>query len=481
MVSIRDARITRSLVACTLLLGRGTHAKAQDTATSDGKPATAHAAGAGQPKSCKVEVGTIKVEATLKGIVEAQRLAEVSLRPEAWTMPLTVERAIEHGTRVKKGDILLELDREKIDQAIKDLRNERSLAEVALKHADEELPILEKFLPLDLAAAERSKARADEDLARFLETDRPLAEQSSRFQVKSSHFRLESAQDELVQLEKMYREKDLTEETERLILKRHRFMVESAQFALKSAEDHLDKTLHIDLPRREQTARDEAVKKTLALTRARSLLPLEVNQKRLARDKLRYEGEKNDEKLARLERDRNMMTVRAPADGIVFHGKLVDGKWTPVAAVVQKLQKGGVLPPQEVFMVIATPRPAYIRAAVEEKDLHILQPNLEGKAIPTGYPDLKLPARIASVSAVPQTPGTFDARVEVDLSQGAEMLMPGMACTIKFLSYRKDDALTVPATAVQTDDNDEDVRYVYLAQNEGDGRPRKQVVRVGRT
>ena len=57
------------------------------------------AAGAGQPKSCKVEVGTIKVEASLKGVIEAQRLAEVSLRPEAWTMPLTVERVIEHGTR----------------------------------------------------------------------------------------------------------------------------------------------------------------------------------------------------------------------------------------------------------------------------------------------------------------------------------------------------------------------------------------------
>src|SRR5262245_46401687 len=121
MVSIRDARITRSLVACTLLLGLGAHSEAQDAATSPGKPAAAHAAGAGQPKSCKVEVGTIKVEVTLKGTVEAQRLAEVSLKPEAWTTPLTVERAIEHGTPVKKGDILLELEREKIDQAIKDL------------------------------------------------------------------------------------------------------------------------------------------------------------------------------------------------------------------------------------------------------------------------------------------------------------------------------------------------------------------------
>ena len=156
-------------------------------------------------------------------------------------MPLTVARAVEHGATVKQGDILLELDLDKIDQAIKDLRNERGAGEVALKHADEELPILEKLLPLDQVAAERAKARADEDLSRFLETDRSLAEQGARFQARSAQQGLETAKDELAQLEKMYREKDLTEETEQMILKRHKFMVEAAQFQVKFAEDALER------------------------------------------------------------------------------------------------------------------------------------------------------------------------------------------------------------------------------------------------
>jgi multidrug efflux pump subunit AcrA (membrane-fusion protein) len=453
---------------------------AQEAATADAKPA-ASKAGAGEPKSCKVELGTLRVETTLKGTIEARRVAEVSLNPEAWTMPLTVEKAVEHGATVKKGDILLELDTDKIEQAIQDLRNERSLAEAALRHADLELPVLEKLLPLDLAAAERSKVRADEDLARFLEIDRPLAEQSAHFQVKAAQFRLESARDELAQLQKMYREKDLTEETEQLILKRHRFAVEAAEFQLKSSEDHLDRTLHIDLPRREQTARDDAAKQSLALVRARSLLPVEVSQKHLARDKLRFESEKNDEKLAKLERDRKAMTVRAPADGIVFYGKIVDGKWSSTPPAAQRLQKGGVLPPQEVVLVIIAPRPAFVRASIDEKDLHAVRPGLEGKAVPTGYPELKLRARLASISAIPQTPGSFNAQVDIDLSQAAEVLMPGMACAVTFVSYRKDDALTVPAAAVQTDETDDDVRYVYLARKEGNGKPRKQVVRVGKT
>src|SRR5208282_5697492 len=86
-----------------------------------------------------------------------------------------VEKAAELGMPVKRGDILVELDREKIDKAIQDAEVELSLGELSLKHAEEELPVLEKLLPIDLAAAERAKTQADEDLSRFLEIDRPHA------------------------------------------------------------------------------------------------------------------------------------------------------------------------------------------------------------------------------------------------------------------------------------------------------------------
>src|SRR5262249_19744257 len=151
-------------------------------------------------------------------------------------------------------------------------------------------PVLEKFLPLDLAAAERSKAQAAEDLKRFLDIDRPLAELSAQFQTKSAHHWLEYSQDELAQLEKMYRSKDLTEETEQMILKRHRFQVEMGQFQVTTAENQRDQSLKVDLPRREEMARENSAKSTLALEKARTLLPLEINQKRLARDKLAYEN-----------------------------------------------------------------------------------------------------------------------------------------------------------------------------------------------
>ncbi len=52
-------------------------------------------------------------------------------------------------------------------------------------------------------------------------------------------------------------------------------------------------------------------------------------------------------------------------------------------------------------MTIVKPRPIFVRASVEEKELHFLKPELKGKAAVAGYPDLKLPAELKHVSADP--------------------------------------------------------------------------------
>ena len=60
-----------------------------------------------------------------------------------------------------------------------------------------------------------------------------------------------------------------------------------------------------------------------------------------------------------------------------------------------------------------------------------------------------------------------------------DKLMPGMNCTVKFVAYQKDDALTVPTIAVFADDNDEDQRYVYVPGK--DGKSFKKSVKVGKS
>jgi multidrug efflux pump subunit AcrA (membrane-fusion protein) len=459
---------------CVLLLAGSLQLIAESKAQAPGS-------GAGAKGTYKVSKGTLKGGVAIKGVVEAETMTEIVLRPEAGAGgSLIVKKAVPLGTSVKKGEALVELETDKIDRAIQELEADLRMAEVTLKQAEEDLPILEKSTPEDLKAAERAKQFADEDLKRFLDIDLPLAKESAEVALKNAVFQLGYAKDELRQLEKMYQSKDLTEETEEMILKQQRHKVESAEFALKNAEKAHEKSLKIDLPRREQTMRENAEKQGLALEKAKSTLPLTLSQKKLAFEKAKHEYQKNKEKLEKLRKDRAMMAVTAPVEGIVYYGRCVNGQWTTGAAVASKLAPKGTLSPEEVFMTIVSARSPFVRAQVDEKDLHLVHAGLKGKATLNALPDVKIPAEIVSVASVPHAGSQYEAKVRIEPGRNAENIMPGMNCTLHFVGFERKDVLTVPASAVFTDDAEEDSHYVYLA-GQGGGQPQKRAVQTGKT
>ena len=65
------------------------------------------------PKPHKVERKPLKIETEVDAVLVASEMAEVALRPEVWTQFEVVE-AVEHGARVKKGDVLVRMAGEPI-------------------------------------------------------------------------------------------------------------------------------------------------------------------------------------------------------------------------------------------------------------------------------------------------------------------------------------------------------------------------------
>jgi HlyD family secretion protein len=473
-------RRTRRLLPLTLLAVAfvGAALAANDEPAAKSK-ATNPGLGAVKPPTYKVEKAPFKVEITLKGMFESGAMTEVLIKPEVWGPGmgggLTVVKAAEAGATVKAGDVLLTLDREKIDRAIRDQEADQQLADLAIRMAELDLPITERSAPLELASAERAKARADEDLRKFLSIDKPLAVESAEFGVRSMAHNLEYVEEELKQLEKMYRKKDLTEETEEIILKRQRNQVDSAKFMLKQTENRRDQTLKVDLPRREQDMKEGVTRANISYEKVRTTSPLGVSQKRLALEKAKYERARGAEKLANLKKDRELFTIKSPAEGIVYYGRCVQGQWPTAAGLVSRLQKGGSIQADEVFMTIVRPWPMTVRAAVEEKDRGLVAAGAACKVTPAALPDVKLAGKIDRVSRVP-VGGSFEAVVTFDAAPG-EAIVPGMACTVKAVTYTNPEAVTVPAVAVFDDELNEDQHYVYKVGPKG---PEKHVVTVGK-
>ena len=468
----RSRLVALALVAGAALVSRPLWADDPPPAKKDSKSAKADA-----PKAptARAEKGPLTAAVVLKGVVEAESAAEVQVRPKAWMGPLLVKKAVPHGSAVKAGDVVVEFDAERLEQAVKDARQDRELADLALRMAELELPILERQAPLELAAAEREAKHAADDLKKFLEIDKPLSLEAADFSLKSSEFNLESSRDELKQLEKMYKDKDLTEETELMILKRHKQQVEQAEFFLKQTRNRTRQAKEVDLPRREFVAKDAATKADIALAKAKDTQPLALRQKALGLEKMKYEHAKAKEKLAELEKDLAAMVVKAPAAGLAYHGKYARGQWSSPGGPAG-LTAGAMVQPGDVFLTVVDPAKVAVRADADEKERAALKAGQAAKFTPTADPDAKLAGKVAAVAAAPLG-GRFELKVSLDGT--ADGLVPGTTGTVRVVTGKKDMAVTLPASAVFSDD-DGDGKYVYRPGADG-AKPKKQPVKTGMT
>lgn len=435
-----------------------------------------------RPATHKVEKKPFKIELNIKAGLEPAEATEIVFRPQATPggpfgpAPLTVRSAIEHGSKVRAGDVLIALNTERIDQMIKDLETDLKVTEASIKLSEEELSLLKKTVPLDLTMAERTSKQAGENLKYFLETGRPEAETNANFFFRAATFFLEFEKEQLRQLEKMYKANDLTEETEQLILKRQRFWVEWATLEVKQAEVRRDFVLKTDLPRREAVLKEAVARETILLEKARKTLTPLLKQKEQALVKIHHERDKTSKRLQELQKDRQAMTILSPKGGIVYYGRFNKGQWEGASAAANKLTPHTNISPGEVLMSVVAPRPLTLRVQIEEKDAFLVRPGLQGKAQMVFNPDVKLPVNVTKISPVPASPGKFEAVASVDAPSAGIDLMPGMACSVKFVPYSQKQAIVVPAGSVF----EEDDKY-FVTVVDKDGKHEKREVQQGRS
>ena len=422
------------------------------------------------------EKGRFEVTLEAKGAFEPVDSVVVQLKPDQWTQALEVVRVLPHGARVNAGDAIVEFDTEKLDRAIADLEIDLAIGEKTLEIARRDLPVSEALEPLELASTERDAKAATEDLARFLALGRAQAEEFARFRLRSSEQQLKYSKEELRQLEKMYRDKDLTEETEEMILQRTRFEVESAELNLKRAGVSTETELQFDIPRKEATLREAAEKATLAAEKARGTSGLALEQKRLALAKSERDRAESLRKMRDLRQDRAGMPLKAPRAGLLYMGRLHDGAWS-TAAVAAKAVVGQSVQAGDMVFTVVDPDRVVFHAKIDEQDLHLLAPGLTGRVEPTGRPDDEVAVTLESVTAVPRD-GKLDARFAVSAPAGPTRPLPAMTGTAKLRVHARPDAITLPSSAVFRDDDGK--RVVWLP-GVGGAAPAKRVVKTGRT
>ena len=453
-----------------------------DQADDDEKPAAKSdkpkKKAAKKPKPHKVKRDELKIEVKLDGIFVADEMEEIVLRPEVWTKFKVLE-AVKHGTQVKKGDVLVRFDDEKLEEDLAKEALTQSIGQLSMLEDEEEFPRIKRLLELSFEAAERDHQQTKADYEYYLATDRPFTVQIAHFRYKSATEALASAQEELDQLQQMYEADELTEETEEIVLRRQRFAVETAKLILKLNKESRDYTLNVSLPRSDAYYKTSLVESELAYKQAKTALDIGKTRRNYEMEKKRAARAKSVERHGKLLSDKGLMVLRAPCDGTVYYGKQTKGKWSQITTLKAKLKPFGSATPKSVLMTIVKPGALHIESSLGEKNLPDVKAGMKTTYLPTADKELKLVGKVAHVDSIPGASNKFTVKFDVDLTDSPEWLVAGMTCDAKVVTYENKEALVVPLDLVQTDEENEKIKYVMLVDEEEE-EPTRRKVKLGR-
>ena len=423
-------------------------------------------------KTAEAEVEPLTAKVKVSGVFESTAVTEIKADTKAWTQ-LKVKKVLPEGTRVKAGDAVIWFETDEYEKKLRDAQYGFELAKIAMQETEIDMEQFKVLQEIDRKLNEQSLSIAREDMKYFLDVDKAQRIKSANFSLKMSEGSLENAQEELDQLLKMYKEDELTEESEEIVLRRARRAVESSQFSLDSAKLRTKRSLEVSLPREEQQMKDGLAKQELSAKKTQIMFPLESRQKAIEFAKARFALDKEKESHEELVADGKKLVLKAQSDGVVYYGQYANGKWIGGGAGTSRsIKPGQTVSATGVIITIVDPSSQQLRLTVDEKDAGKVAPGQSAVVTPTAFADSELSAKMTSASMVPGSTGKFVAHCSVEL--GDSKVMPGMTGSVQVTVYENEKALVIPSAAVQEDDGRKFVEVVT-----GDNRTVKQTVKTG--
>jgi multidrug efflux pump subunit AcrA (membrane-fusion protein) len=359
-----------------------------------------------------------------------------------------IRRAAPAGTNVSKGDVLLELDPEKVDTQIAAAANDAKIADVNLAKAESDVKLGRDADALAMSMAKDGLTDAQTDAKRWDETDGPAFMIAGGMQGKEADFTLESQQDELDQLKKMYESEDLTNETADIVMKRAERTVELYKLINKVAHAFTDRVTTF-----ESTVHKQQVSQALD-KQTQTVAQLEASQvqAQALRDtslvSAKAAADEAHKKLDELKHDREVFAITSPIDGVVVYGSFAHKAWTETDP--KKLAADEKITPDQVVMTVVAPKKLRVRAEWPEAQLESYSAGEKVKVTPTALPEISYDGTTEPMAIIGTGKGdaqVFDVVVDL-LGSVDDRLSPGFKASVNLDGGRIDDALLVPASAV---------------------------------
>jgi len=358
-------------------------------------------------------------------------------------------RLVPEGTRVKKGDLLFELDAsqtedERIEQEIR-VQN----AYASFIDANETLAVVRNQADSDLAIAELTLEFAKQDLEQYIDGLYPNEVTAAEGRITLAEEELERAKQTLEWSQRLYEEKYIPE-TELLADKLSK---SRRDLDLTLSKNDLELLEEFTKKRNIAQLESDVHQAEMALYRAQRKAIADVVQAEagLKARELEYASQKD--KLQKLEDQLTKAKVYAPADGLVIYATSAQ-RGGPFRGRREPLEEGAEVHEREEIIYLPTADSAMAEVSVHESSLEKVRVGLPVIITVDALQGKKFLGRLARIAPLPDARSMWmnpDLKVydtDIYLEDNDSALRTGMSCKAEIIIEQYEDAVYIPIQAV---------------------------------
>lgn len=375
-----------------------------------------------------------------KGELKAKNTIDVKCKVEGRSTILTV---IEEGVTVKKGDLLITLASDEIDERVRQEEANEASAIAASEAAIKDLEILIDQNKSDIRKAKLKVELAEIERKKYLEGDRKKDLMDAKLEIdrtEQMHKRAKLDYDAAVTL----RSQNFITESELL---QDEYDLHEAERGLEKAKLTLTILTEYTIPkelRQRESDVDEArkdlerVKKSALAREAQKKADVEAKRSKLlnTQSKLKkYRGQKENTE------------IRAPSPGLVVYD--TGHRWDP-----RKISEGSEVYEGQTIVTLPDPSVMTVSVRIHEAKTNLIKIGQEVNVEIEGIPDRIFTGKISKIAPLADSqnrwlnPNLKEYETEITLDKTDANLKPGVTARAEIIVSRLEDVVAVPLQAV---------------------------------
>jgi len=389
--------------------------------------------------------GPLTISVTEAGTIQPRDQIIIKSEVEGTT---TILSLMPEGTHVKKGELLVELDASKLQDAKVDQEIRVQNAEAAFIRARENLEVVRNQGQSDVEQAELTLRFGGEDLKKYKEGEYPNQVKELQARVTLAQEELQRAQHRLRWSRTLFQEKYLSE-TE---LKADELAASKAKLELELANNNLALLKEYTHKRRLDELQSAVKQAKMARERTQRKAAADLVQAQAELKAKQAEFTRERSKLKKIESQIAKTRLLAPAAGLVVYA--TSAKVSSPRHGVEPLAEGQQVRERQELIYLPTGSAFLATVSVHESSLRKIRPGLPVRITVDALPGRTFEGTIASIAPLPDAQSMWmnpDLKVyetQIHISGGADVLRSSMTCKAEIIVASYPAALHVPIQSV---------------------------------